>query len=575
MKSLNGYDYLVVVVYMALMVGIGVYFLRYIKGGSDYFKAGNKLTWWVAGLSSFMSAFSVWMFTGGAGIVYREGLTGGIVLGMTGVATLVGYFLFATLWRRSRVTTLMEYLEERFNLPTHQIASWSYIPVYILYSSTALFSLAIFVSAALNLDIVLVIWISGIVILAYTLLGGVWAVSVTDTVQFLVLLPVCLLLVPLSLMAVGGVEGLVRDVPAGYFSFPSQGLPWHYLVAYLLLVIHGQNTNPIAQRYFSVRNEAEARKVALLCSALFVVGIVIWAVPPMAARVLYPELEGVLNLPNPDEGAFVVIALHLLPHGLIGLLIAAMFAAAMSALDSVYNAMAAIISKDICQRVFSRNLSDKALLRVGQASTLAIGLVVIGLSLLMVRYGVGVFRVMMKISSLTITPLATPMLLGFLYRRAPGWAGLFSFTCSVLVSAVFAFYTPLVDYLKAQGPWVDFSVSTLTLISVGVVSFLVAPYLFSSNDQERKRIEGFFTKLATPVDESKEIQASEIDRTSMAHFIGIISMLMGAMIVLFVFIPGTLNEKLINLGLGAVIFGGGLWLYLAGKKSCAHRIHRD
>jgi len=567
MKSLNVYDYLVVFSYMAIMVGIGVYFVKYIKGGADYFKAGNKLTWWIAGLSSFMSAFSVWMFTGGAGIVYREGITGGIVLGFTGIATLFGYFLFARLWRRSRVTTLMEYLEERFNLPTHQIASWSYVPVYILYSGAALFSLGIFISTALQLDIVTVIWVSGLVILAYTLLGGVWAVSVTDTVQFLVLLPVCLLLVPLSLGAVGGVEGLVRETPAGYFSFPSEGLPWYYLLAYLVLVIHGQNTNPIAQRYFSVRNEAEARKVALMCSLLFVAGIFIWAVPPMAARVLYPELKGVLALPNPDEGAFVVIAMHLLPHGLIGLMIAAMFAAAMSALDSVYNVMAAIISKDICQRMFRRGLGDEAMLRVGQAATLAIGLVVIGLSLLMVKYGQGAFSVMMKISSLTITPIATPMLLGFIYRRAPGWACMFSFACSVTTAAVFAFYTPLVDHLKSLGPWMDFSVSLFTIVSVGVAAFLLSPYLFRSPEEESRRIRGFFAKLDTPVDESVEIQAAEIDRTSMARFVGIIALVLGTMIVLFVFIPGTLQERSISFGLGAVIFGTGLWLYLSGRKS--------
>ncbi len=567
MNSLNVYDYLVIFCYMVMMVGIGVYFLRYIKGGADYFKAGNKLTWWVAGLSSFMSAFSVWMFTGGAGIVYREGLTGGIVLGMTGLGTLTGYLLFARLWRRSRVTTLMQYLEERFNLPTHQIASWSYVPVYILYSGAALFSLGIFISTALNLDIVLVIWVSGLVILAYTLLGGVWAVSVTDTVQFLVLLPVCLLLVPLSLIAVGGLEGLIREAPAGYFSFPSKGLPWYYLAAYLLVLIHGQNTNPIAQRYFSVRNEAEAGKVSLLCSSLFVVGIIFWAVPPMAARVLYPDLEGMLALPNPDEGAFVIIALRLLPHGLIGLLVAAMFAAAMSALDSVYNVMAAIISKDICQRVFRRDLSDKALLRVGQAATLAVGLVVIGLSLLMVKYGSGAFSVMMKISSLTITPLATPMLLGFIYRRAPGWAGLFSFGCSVTTAAVFAFYTPLIDHLKSLGPWMDFSVSVFTIVSVGVAAFFISPWLFRSSERESRRIRGFFTKLDTPVDESTEIQASEIDRTSMARFVGMIAMILGGMIVLFVFIPATPDQRLISLGLGAVVLGGGLWLYLVGRKS--------
>jgi len=566
MKLLNGYDYLVIVIYMCILVGVGFYFLRFMKGAADYFKAANKLTWWIGGFSSFMAAFSVWMFTGGAGIVYREGLTGAIALGLPGVAIFTGYLLFARLWRRSRVTTIMGYIEERFNLTTHQIVSWSYIPVYILYSGAALFSLGIFISTALKLDIVLVIWVSGIVILLYTLLGGLWAVTVNDTIQFLILLPVCMLLVPLSLISIGGFEGLVHKAPAGYFSFPSHGLPWHYLVAYLLLLVHGQNTNPIAQRYFSVRNEADAKKVSLLCSSLFLVGIFFWAIPPMAARVIYPDLSGMLDLPNPDEGSFVVIALHLLPHGLIGLLISAMFAASMSSLDSVYNLLAGIISKDICQRMFKQSMSDKALLRVGQGATLAIGLIVIGLSLLMVKYGAGAFSVMMKISSLTIAPLATPMLLGFLYRKAPSWACLFSFTCSAALAVVFAFYTPLTDYLKSCGPWMDFSVSTISIVSVAVAAFLISPWLFKSTERARQRIRAFYDKLDTPVDESSEIQAAEIDRTSVAKFIGGIALFIGAIVSLFVLIPGTIRERLTSLLIGLLILGFGAWLYSVGKR---------
>lgn len=567
MKTLNGYDFMVLVVYMTVLVGIGIYFMRFMKGSADYFKAANKLTWWIGGLSSFMSAFSVWMFTGGAGIVYREGLTGALVLGCPGLAIFTGYLLFAKLWRRSRVTTLMEYLEERFNLTTHQIASWFYVPVYILYSGAALFSLGIFVATALRLDIRLVIWVSGLVIVAYTLLGGLWAVTVNDTIQFLILLPVCLLLVPLSLVAVGGVSGLVQAAPENYFAFPSKGLPWYYILAYMLLLIHGQNTNPVAQRYFSVRNEAEAKKVSLLCTILFVVGIAFWAIPPMAARVLYPDLSGMLNLPNPDEGAFVVIALRVLPHGLMGMIVAAMFSASLSSLDSLYNLLAGIVSKDIIQRLFFPKMSDKALLRVGQIATLAIGMSVIWLSLLMVEHGVGAFSVMMKISSLTIAPIATPMLLGFLYRKAPSWACLLSFAASAPVAVVFAFYTPLDNYLKAQGPWMDFAVSTFTIISVAAIAFFISPYLFKSTEAGRERIRGFFRKLDTPVDEATEIKASEIDRTSMAKFIGRISIYFGGMVCLFFFIPGSLRDRLVNLALGLVILMFGFWLYSQGKKT--------
>ena len=566
MEALNGYDYAVLIVYMTTLVGIGVYFARYMTSAGDYFKAANKLTWWVAGLSSFMSAFSAWMFTGGAGIVYREGLTGMVALAMPGVAIFTGYLLFAKLWRRSRVTTITGYLEERFNLSTHQMASWAYIPFYILYSGTALYAMAIFISVALQLDIKIVVWTSGLVILAYTLLGGVWAVSVNDSIQFLILLPICLLLVPLALISAGGPAELVRSAPPDFFHVPSKGMPWHYLVAYLVILIHGQNTNPIAQRYFSVKNEVEARRVSLLCSGLFVVGLLFWAVPPMVARVLYPDLGSMINLPNPDEGAFVVIAMRLLPHGLLGLLVAAMFAASLSSLDSVYNLLAGIVAKDVYQRLFNRELSDKGLLRVGQIATLAIGLVVIWLTLAMLEYGQGSFYVMMKVSSLTGTPLATPMLLGFLYRKAPSWACMFSFLCSISLACVFAFYPPLGEYLQAQGPWVEFSVSSLSIVTVGVVSFMISPWLFKSSAAAKARIENFYLKLDTPVDESAEIVAGDIDKTSIARFVGRIAFMLGGMVAVFLLIPNSLRDHIVTLCVSLGLLAFGLWLTMVARR---------
>ncbi len=570
MNTLNGYDFAVLFIYMGILIGTGVYFSRHIKGANDYFKAANKLTWWIAGLSSFMSAFSAWMFTGGAGIVYREGLAGMAVLSLTGLAIFSGYLVFAVKWRRSRVTTITEYLEERFNFTTHQLASWFYMPIYILYSATALFALAIFISTALHLNIQTVIWVSGLVIVAYTLLGGLWAVSVNDVVQFLVLLPICLLLVPLALMAVGGVDGLVAAAPQNYFQVPTEGLPGHYMLAYFVLLILGQNTNPIAQRYFSVRNEKDAKKVSLMCTLLFIVGIFIWAVPPMAARILYPDLSQVISLPNPDEGAFVVIALHLLPHGLIGLLVAAMFAASLSSLDSVYNLLAGVVSKDIIGKLFVKGMSDKAMLRVGQISTLFIGLVVIGLSLLMVRYGAGVFEIMMKISSLTVSPLAVPMLMGFLYRKAPPWSCMASLVCGTVAAAIFAFYPPVSEYLQAQGPWVEFTVSSFTIIFISLGAFIASQWVFRMKPAERERIDGFYRKLATPVDEATELEQTDLDKSSMAVLVGRIAMLIGFIVLLFVFIPGTMGDKLIDVMLASVLLGFGFLLnYFGGKKQAS------
>jgi Na+/proline symporter len=130
----------------------------------------------------------------------------------------------------------------------------------------------------------------------------------------------------------------------------------------------------MAQRYFSVDDERSAKKVALLCFALFVLGALIWFVPPLAMRVLYPDLKAVWpGLANPHEASYAVAALTLLPNGLVGIMLAAMFSATMSSLSGLFNMHAAVVSKDIYQTLLQKRSTEKELLVVGLAGDLRRG----------------------------------------------------------------------------------------------------------------------------------------------------------------------------------------------------------
>src|SRR5215831_15130040 len=127
MISANRLDYIVVGCYAALMVAVGISVVKFNRGAAEYFRGGNRIPWLVAGLSSFMAGFSAWTFTGAAGVAYRAGIAvTGLYIG-NALSFLLGYFVFATRWRRSRITTVMEYLSARFNLATHQTFSWTTI----------------------------------------------------------------------------------------------------------------------------------------------------------------------------------------------------------------------------------------------------------------------------------------------------------------------------------------------------------------------------------------------------------------------------------------------------------------
>src|SRR6201981_290969 len=285
MTTANQVDYLVIGLYALLMVRVGVYVWRFNRGAAEYFRGGSRIPWLVAGLSCFMSGFSAWTFTGAAGVAYRAGIAAtGLYIG-NAASFLLGYFVFATRWRRSRVTTVMEYLSDRFNPITHQTFSWVMIFFQLFTSASTLFGLSLFISAACGFPVTGTILGAGALIVFYCVLGGLWAVVVTDFLQASILMPFCMVLVVMSLARVGGVGGLVHSLPPEMKTIHFSGeFGWLYIASWTIMVSFGYNTSAMAQRYFSVDDERSARKVALLCCGLFALGAFLWFIPPMVVR---------------------------------------------------------------------------------------------------------------------------------------------------------------------------------------------------------------------------------------------------------------------------------------------------
>src|SRR5678815_5795115 len=105
-SSVHVVDYVVLVCYLLLMASIGAYFMRFMRVGADFLKGGNRVEWWVAGMASFMSGFSVWTFTGGAGFAYRQGFIGVFLMFLAVPAFFFGYIFFAQAWRPVSYTHL-------------------------------------------------------------------------------------------------------------------------------------------------------------------------------------------------------------------------------------------------------------------------------------------------------------------------------------------------------------------------------------------------------------------------------------------------------------------------------------
>src|SRR5512145_880959 len=208
-KAVGPIDFAVIAAYMLLMLGIGFYAMRFNRGASDYFKGGSRIHWLAAGLSSFMSGFSAWTFTGAAGLAYQRGLVAVLLYVGNAATFLLGYFLFARRWRRARIGTVMEYLVERYDERTRQVFSWTTIFFQLFMGAAMLYGLGLFVAPTCGFPLSWAIAGSGAVILVYCVIGGLWAVVITDFLQAAILMPFTLVLAFAALAKVGGLSGLV------------------------------------------------------------------------------------------------------------------------------------------------------------------------------------------------------------------------------------------------------------------------------------------------------------------------------------------------------------------------------
>lgn len=549
MSSVNTVDYAVIGLYALLMIVVGIYVVRFNRGAAEYFRGGSRVPWLVAGLSCFMSGFSAWTFTGAAGVAYRAGFAAtGLYIG-NALSFLLGYFVFAQRWRRSRITTVMEYLSGRFNIATHQTFSWTTILFQLFTSASTLYGLSLFVSSATGFPVTWTIVGAGALIVFYCVLGGLWAVVVSDFLQASILMPFCLVLGIISLTRVGGVTGLLNSLPQEMKTLHVSGeFGWLYIISWTIMVSFGYNTSAMAQRYFSVDNERSARKVALLCCGLFFVGAFLWFIPPMAMRIIYPDLRTVWpSLANPSEGAYAVASLTLLPHGLIGIMLAAMFSATMANLSAQFNLKSAILSKDLYQALLRKDAGDRELLIAGWVTTFFVGGATTVIAAIMAGSGQSVFQIMLTFNTIMSLAYGPPALLGLAIRRTPPWSGLASFAVGLILGILGAFHY---HWSLIQ------QVAYIIPASFGI--FFLSMLFDRGDTPARARL---FKNLNTPIDVTTELKDSPDFTVPVFRFLSRTIACIGLLSLLLIFAapPDQRLTVLLFSGL-TLLVGGSLYL---------------
>ena len=548
MNQLQTLDYSAIILYMVMMSAIGIFLGRFVKNINDYFKGGSGVSWVAGGISNFMTKFSTFIFVAYAGIAYQDGLVAITVLWSTIFPSLLAVVFFAKRWKRAGIISPVEFLETRYNAPIRQIFSWSGVAFKLLDDMIKLYSIGLFVTAASGISFETAVIVCGTVVTLYTVVGGFWAVIVTDVVQFVILFFATLILVPLAYQAAGGFENMYEVIPQNMTWFNGKkGMPLFLVAYYVLIIIRYSGNWTFIQRFYSAKNESDGQKLGLLSALFFFIFPVIFLFPPLAARVILPNLE------NP-EMAYVSLCLELLPAGIMGLMIAAMFAATMSVLSAEYNVTASVLTRDIYQRIFRPNASGTEALLVGRIMTLVVGFIVTIGALFVGGFG-GAFEANKLLAGVFAVPMIVPVIFGVLMRKPQPWGAM----ATLFLGTALGF---ILNLNKA----IAWEVATLIEIAFCIAIFIISGYFPSKDSAYNQRVNAFFHKLTVPFVPEAETNEMDAFKDAIKLIYGIAFGLTGLMFVIMGFPSRNLLSGQLALGAGTLCLIVAAFLYFRKTK---------
>ncbi|KUM34279.1 sodium:solute symporter [Pseudomonas sp. EpS/L25] len=445
-------DISVVLAYALAMLLLGWYGMRRARNQEEFLVAGRNL-----GPACYLGTMAATVLGGAAtvGTVrlgYVHGLSGFWLCAMLGGGILVLNLFLAKPLLKLRIFTVTQVLERRYT-PLARQASAAIMFVYaLMISVVSILAIGTVIQVLFELQFWSAILLGGGVVVVYSSIGGMWSLTLTDIVQFIIkTVGLMFVLLPLCLTRVGGWDALVAKLPASAFALTTIGYDTilTYFLIYFFGILIGQD---IWQRVFTARSERVARVAGSLAGVYCVLYGLVGALIGMCARILLPDLADANN-------AFAAIVRAALPDGIRGLVIAAALAAMMSTASAGLLAASTTLTEDLLPR-----------LRGGKASTLGMARLFTGLT------GLAVLAIALLVNdvigaltlayNLLVGGILVPLLGAILWKRATTTGAL----ASMLLGSGAAIVFMLKDGLEANTP-IYFSLG-LSLASFVLVSLL-------------------------------------------------------------------------------------------------------
>ncbi len=509
--NLTGLDWGIIAIYLLAVVGLGVAagFLRRQgeRGGEGghYFLAGNTLAWPVIGLAMFAANISTVHLVSLAEAAYKFGLVFGNFEWMAGFTLVLLSLFFAPLYLRSRVATLPDFLERRFNRGCRDVlAVISLFSAIVIHMGVALYTAAWVLRGILGLPptatilgmdaLMFFIVVLGLLTGIYTMLGGLLAVVWTESVQTVLLLVGAVVITVVGYLKIGGWSALadtlashphpLASVPdskvtwgTGNFlhmartaSDPS-GLAWYsILLGYPVLGIwYWCCDQTIVQRVLAAKDEKHARLGPLFCAFLKILPVFFFVLPGVICVALVQRNAFGGAAPQAAADTYTFMVTHLLPVGLKGLVAAAMLAAAMQTCSAALNSTATLVAYDLFKR-HQPDISDHKLVVIGKVTTVLGTILAIVASPLFGHYTT-IFEGINKLISYVAPPITAVFLLGVFWKRASGKSAFITLIAGIVLGAV-TFYLDWNNIYRGDFMLIAFLLLVACLVIMAATTFM-------------------------------------------------------------------------------------------------------
>lgn len=468
----NLIDYAVVFLYFALMIGAGYVGLRRARSAEDYLVAGRRL-----GPAMYLGTLSAVVLggastIGGVSLGYQYGISGMWLVFMLGLGIIALGVLLSARLSRLGVYTVAEMLEVRYGRSSRLISAIIVAAYDLMVAVTATIAIGTVFNVILGLPSSLAILLAGGIVVLYSVVGGMWSITLTDILQFLIMtVGIFFILLPLAVSRAGGFSGMREELPASYFDLTAIG--WQTIFTYFLLFFFGiMIGQDIWQRVFTARDDGVARWGTLAAGVYCLLYGIAGALIGTAAKAILPNLQAADN-------AFAEVANATLPTGLVGLVLAAALAAVMSTASATLLASSTILANDVYARFLVRG--DHNRVAVSRFFTLIVGVIVLVISLL-VKDVVGALTVAYD---LLVGAVCVPVIGAFFWPRATAAGAL----ASIVVGGTVVVTLMFIQGLLANGPIIWGLLASL-------VAFVVVSLLTPRPSQEKS--EAWERRLSTP-----------------------------------------------------------------------------